>query len=306
MAKKRKITTIYKRKRKKNKKSTKQRNMLLLFVVLFLGIIVCAYFFKFATKRFFVRETSEMPAVQAIKRHSTVYASGSFRVPVLMYHYVENVRDTKDRIRVSLNIPPDIFEKQIRSLQEDKYTFLTMADVAEILSGQRSLPEKPVVLTFDDGYSDFYDVVFPLLRKYHIKSVAYIAPGLLGGPNYMSKEQVIEIANNGLVEIAAHTMDHRFLKDDTLSDAYYEIYESKNALETMIHKPVVSFAYPFGAFDSQAIELVKKAGFKTAVSTDPGVEITNENVYSINRIRPGIRVGSELQQYLQQSTFTAF
>jgi peptidoglycan/xylan/chitin deacetylase (PgdA/CDA1 family) len=133
-----------------------------------------------------------------------------------------------------------------------------------------------------------------------------VAPGLLNGPNYMDTNQVVEIAKNGLVEIASHTVNHRSLQEDSLPDAYYEIYASKAQLEQMIGMPVTDFAYPYGSFDDQAVDLVKKAGYDTAVTTLPGDDLSFADRFVLERIRPGDRIGLELLNYLKQTAFAAY
>lgn len=230
----------------------------------------------------------------------------SFRVPILMYHYVEYVTDKNDTIRESLNIKPHAFEAQVKTLKDAGYTFLYASDLGKILDGKKELPEKPVILTFDDGYLDFYTDVLPILKKHKAKAVVYIVPGVLDKPNFMYTSQVQEVAKSGLVEIGAHTVNHRFLKGLLEKTAWDEIIKSKQLLETMFHVPVVSFAYPYGAFDAQAITLVKKAGFTTGVSTLPGIEVNKENRYFLFRIRPGYRTGDDLLNYLEGTHFIAY
>ena len=177
---------------------------------------------------------------------------------------------------------------------------MTMAELGEVLDGKRTLPAKPVVLTFDDGYRDFYTDVFPLLKTYGTKATVYVIPGFLNGSNYLTDAQLQEIAGDNTIEIAAHTVHHVWLKNMPREKAQQEIVESKTALETAIHKPVVSFAYPYGAFDEQAISLVKQAGFSTAVSTIPGVTIDQADRFFIFRLRPGGRTGDGLVHFLDQ------
>lgn len=225
------------------------------------------------------------------------------RLPILMYHYVEYVQNQKDTTRKSLNIDPDIFESQIKGLQADGYTFLTPSQIPDILSEKMALPQKPIILSFDDGYRDFYTDVYPILKKYHVPAVAYIVPGFLDKANWMLTSQVQQIAKEGLVEIGAHTIHHTYLKGASLKTVTYEVTQSKIQLEQLIHKPVVSFAYPYGAFDLQAIKVVQDAGFTNAVSTLPGINVTGKNTFFLYRIRPGDRTGKNLDTYLQQVTF---
>ena len=219
-------------------------------------------------------------------------------VPILMYHYVEYVKDKGDTIRQSLSLTPFTFEDEIITLMASHYTFMTNTEVADALSGKIPLPVKPIALTFDDGYRDFYTDVYPILKKYHIKATAYIITGFLGYPNNMFAWQVKEIADDGLVEIGAHTVDHTWLKGIAADTLSYEVRQSKKTLEDLIGKPVVSFAYPYGAFDVPAIRAVSSAGFTSAVSTMPGTDQMQIHRYFMNRLRPGGRTGDALLSWL--------
>ncbi len=236
--------------------------------------------------------------------HLSASTSARFRIPILMYHYVEYVKDKNDHTRQSLDIEPHIFDAQIKTLAEAHFTFLTMSDVSEILDGNKTLPEKPLVLTFDDGYRDFYTDAYPILKKYHVKATAYVVPGFFDKPNYLLISQVKELGKDETIELGAHTMHHVYLKDMASIFAEREILQSKYTLEDIIHKPVISFAYPYGAFDNQAIELTKKAGFSTAVSTIGGITASVDNRYFLFRVRSGNMTGEVLLNYLQNPPYS--
>lgn len=236
--------------------------------------------------------------------HLSASTSATFRIPILMYHYVEYVKDKKDVTRQSLDIEPHIFEAQIKTLAEAHFTFLTMSEVAEILNGNKALPEKPLALTFDDGYRDFYTDAYPILKKYRVKATAYVVPGFLDQPNYLLTSQVRELGRDENIELGAHTMHHVYLKDMASIFAEREILQSKYTLEDTIHKPVISFAYPYGAFDNQAIDLAKKAGFSTAVSTIGGFTASENNRYFLFRMRSGYMTGDVLLNYLQNPPYS--
>lgn len=241
-----------------------------------------------------------------IEKELKVASISAIRVPILMYHYVEYVKDKEDTIRQSLNIIPSIFEAQVKTLQDNGYTFLTAYELADILDEKKEVPEKPVLLTFDDGHWDLYTDVLPILQKYHVKATAYIAPGLLNGSDFLTTQQLEKIATSGVVEIAAHTVRHIWLKEKSLEVIQKEVKESKIMLEKLIQKRVVSFAYPFGAFDDAVVQVVKDAGFLTAVSTVPGIEQSKTNKYFLYRIRPGRRTGQDLTLYLEGKIFRQY
>ncbi len=291
--------------------TTKIPNFFLLNSFLFLSIflIITFVFVLFHQKLQPQPNLSEMTAlpedvrdsISSVKTNSNVLAAKSIRIPILMFHYVEYVKDPKDTIRKSLNITPYTFDKQLQTLTQAGYTFLNTQELIDISFGRKQLPQKPIVLTFDDGYRDFYTDAYPILKKYHVKAIAYIVPGFLNKPNNLDRWQLDEIAKDGLVEIGAHTINHTYLKGISKSRAISEIVNSKTELENEIGKTVLSFAYPYGAFDLQAVQIVRDAGFIDAVSTIPGHGIVPENQFFLNRLRAGARTGNDLINFLEQN-----
>ncbi len=230
----------------------------------------------------------------------------TLRIPVLMYHYVEYVEDKNDTTRVALNTFPHVLDAQIQTLINANFTFLTNKQLTEYLNGNGVLPERSVVITFDDGYRDFYTDAYPILKKHNIPATQYVVSGFLHDQNYMTPEMVKEIAQDGLVEIGAHTETHPWLTDKSENFLNREIVDSKTKLELLIGLPIVSFAYPYGSFDIPAIDAVKKAGFTSAVSVIPGITHNQDTKYFLYRLRPGKRVGNELLDWIAGSKFTAF
>lgn len=235
---------------------------------------------------------SKMLAVQP------VLPTANIHVPILVYHYVEFVKDPKDSIRKSLDIIPPIFEEQMKTLKNAGYNFLTAAELGQYLDGKKQLPERPIIITFDDGYGDFYTDVFPILKKYNISATAYIISGGLDRPNYMTTAQLKEVAESGLVEVGAHTVHHRNLKSIPVTEAKLEIEKSREDLENLLGIKVVSFAYPYGGFNDEVAQLVKKIGFTNAVTTKGGFIVNQENRYVLFRIHPGAAVGNALLREL--------
>lgn len=260
------------------------------FFGVFAGIFLVALFFLFFQ----------------LRPHHMYYASSrpfanpdKFNVPILVYHYVEYVKDTRDTIRRSLNITPYVFENQILSLKLAGFTFITPGDINDILSDKRIMPKNPIILSFDDGYEDFYTDVLPILKKNNVKAVQYVVSGFLDQPNYMSRIQVREVIKSGLVEIGCHTVNHPNLKSIPLSFAEQEIVGCKKDLFHYFGINVTSFAYPYGAYNELLFPILKKAGFNNAVTAQVGIEISQANLFEIPRIRPGGRMGDELISYIE-------
>jgi peptidoglycan/xylan/chitin deacetylase (PgdA/CDA1 family) len=229
--------------------------------------------------------------------------SVSIRVPILLYHYVEYVRDKRDTIRQSLDIMPNTFDAQVKTLLDAGYTFLTASELADILDGKLTMPAKPILLTFDDGHWDLYTDVLPILEKYHVKATAYIISGHIDGADFMTKEQFQSVIQSGLIEVGAHTIHHVALAGKLNPVVLYEVGQSKKQLEDIYHISVTSFAYPGGSFDQKAIEAVRSFGYHTAVSTIPGIEQSQVNRLFLYRLRPGYRTGESLLSYLQEKSF---
>jgi peptidoglycan/xylan/chitin deacetylase (PgdA/CDA1 family) len=250
-------------------------------------------------------EAKELP--EEFKKQVTLSSpSATFRVPILMYHYVENVQNKKDKLRVELAIAPSVFDEQVKTLSDAGYTFMTAKDLGDVLDGKAQLPPKPILLTFDDGHWDFATDVLPILKKYHAKATAYVIPGFIGGSDFMTADELQTVVKSGLVDVGAHTVHHLSLKGQVGSVVQYEVDESKKMLEDEYHIKVVSFAYPYGTFDQQAVQIVKNGGFTTGMSTAPGIEQNQTNRFFLYRIRPGARTGQTLLTLLDQNKFVAF
>lgn len=247
-------------------------------------------------------EVTTLPP-EAKKLLLSASTSSLMRIPILMYHYVEYVANEKDTIRQSLNITPNVFAKQVETLSSAGYTFITARELGEVFDGKAMLSQKPVLLTFDDGHWDLYTDVLPILKKYNARGTVYVISDYLNGSDFLSTEQLIELSKSGYFEIGSHTVNHAWLKDGNLQNVKYEVVKSKKDLEKILKIPVVSFAYPYGAFDEQAASEVEKAGYKTAVITVPGVMDSAVNRFFLFRLRPGGRVGNELLNYLEETDF---
>lgn len=216
------------------------------------------------------------------------------KVPILVYHYVEYVKDQRDVIRKSLSTQPHILEAQIKTLKDNGYTFITFERLDKYLEGEVPLPKKAVILTFDDGYEDFYTDVLPILKKYKVFATQYLITGFIGKSNYMTDAQVKEVIKSGYVEVGAHSVHHYNLKSLTDSQAYEEILNSKTELEKKYQIKISTFAYPYGHYNEATPHLVKKAGFSTAVTVEDGFIVAANDRYTLFRIHPGIDIGESL------------
>lgn len=208
------------------------------------------------------------------------------KIPIIMYHYVEYVKDAKDIIRKKLSISPLLFEEHLQALKEAHYETYFVKDVPRILDGSIKYSTQSAILSFDDGYEDFYTDVFPLLKKYNMRATLYIITNYIGKKGFLNESQIRELIESDLVEIGSHTQDHVYLKVSPKDYADEQIRESKKMLEDTFNIKVKTFAYPYGAFNEYALGAVEKAGYTAAVSVIPGQMQSRENLFFLSRIRP--------------------
>ena len=160
-----------------------------------------------------------------------------------------------------MNILPQVLEKQIQYLMARNYTFLKISDLPTFTPST-----KHVVLTFDDGFASNYTYLLPILKKYQVFATIYLAPHIQG-IDALNQAQIREMQASGLVEFGAHTMTHINLTKVNDDLANKEIIDSKHAVEQLTGATCLAFAYPYGRYEPRHIEMVKNAGFTTAVST---------------------------------------
>lgn len=216
------------------------------------------------------------------------------RLPIITYHYVEVVTDKRDFIRKGLSVTPYTFERTIKDFLHEGYSFYFVKDIPDLVNSNTDVKSfKGAVLTFDDGYTDFYTDAFPILKKYNIKATIYIVYNFIGRLNYMTENQINEIAKSGLIEIGAHTLDHLDLISIKYNEAKYQIEQSKIDIEKKFNVKVSTFAYPYGSFNQNIIDIVKNAGYVAAVSEISGTVQTQNTIFSLSRIKSGVLSGVE-------------
>lgn len=188
-------------------------------------------------------------------------------VPILMYHYVRVIDEKRDPLGFRLSVRPDRFAEQMDWLATQGYQPMTVSALAECLREKApSCPERPVALTFDDGYDNHATEVLPILRSYGYVATFYIISGDVGREGYVTWEQLRELRDAGM-EIGAHTVSHAALTALSLAEARAEIVNSKAEIEQQLNSTVTSFSYPSGDYNEAVAALVREAGFTNAVTT---------------------------------------
>jgi peptidoglycan/xylan/chitin deacetylase (PgdA/CDA1 family) len=202
-----------------------------------------------------------------------------YSVPILMYHYIRDIDDPTDQIGINLSVSPRIFESQLKYLSEQGYESITPVQLS---SGE--LPDKPIMITFDDGYDDAYSQAFPILKKYNFTGVFYVITGKVGQPEYANWDQLKEMQKAGMI-IGSHTVSHPSLDKATKSQINKELVDSKTKLETELGTKVTDFCYPAGKYNTKVIEELQKIGYTDATTTHSGISNQDSSLFELPRIR---------------------
>lgn len=233
---------------------------------------------------------STSPAAPAV----TAPGAQVVRIPILVYHYIRVNPDPRDSLGYALSVTPANFNAQMDWLAQNGYHPITISDLAAYLRGESGLPSRPIVLTFDDGYADFYTDAIPILRSHDFTAVAYVVSGFMGRPGYMTSSEVLSAQGAGF-EIGSHTVDHVNLTRQSADGLRYQLAASKEALERLLKRPVTSFCYPYGKVGPREADAVAAAGYQDATTTQAGPYHSMANRYVWARLY--VKGGETLGQF---------
>lgn len=201
--------------------------------------------------------------------------------PILEYHQVTDAPLDPDF--EIYNVPPADFAAQLDYLQAEGYTTITLKDFMYAVKGYRTLPEKPIVLTFDDGYADNYKVMLPILEAHGMTAVIYVITNELGQKNYLKLDELKDLQKRG-IEIGSHTADHLPLTTLDNEILRRQIRESKIYLEWSGLEPICSLSYPNGAFNAEIEQILREENYLAAVTGDAGLNTLETNPYELYRV----------------------
>lgn len=262
--------------------------------------------------------------------------SGNGNGVVLMYHHIvpDDVYATGIYAGNNAIIPISQFEDEMRYLYENGYTTLKMSEVNTYIRNGITLPQKTVVITFDDGYESNYMYAYPILQKYNLKAnIAVVVISSLDAVSgsaesfdpvkqtHLSFEEMREMQASGLVEIGSHSYNgHAYIKTANSdfgkffsqrkyltnlgrSETYYEYFTrinddlrlSKYILEKELGTVVSYFAFPYGSFCEDAIKALQYNGFEVATTVAAGKISAESNVFLLNR--KNVNAGIDISQF---------
>lgn len=214
------------------------------------------------------------------------------KILVLNYHKIDNMN-------ISLSVLPKDFDAQMAYLKENGYHTISPQELYASLAEDAELPEKPVLITFDDGYADNYIYAYPILQKYGFKGTIFVITSFMGTQkNYINWDQAREMEANGM-SIESHTVTHKSMTE--LSDAQLqdELVNSKKMLEQQLNKKVEFIAYPTGTYNLHIAELVREAGYKGAFTIKYGNVDKASNLYALERV-PVFHTENTFKSFLER------
>ena len=216
-------------------------------------------------------------------------------LPILMYHGIsDDVENGAAYYKV--NTAPAIFERQMRFLKERGYQTVALNEAVRWLNRREPVEPKRVVITFDDGYRNFYTHAFPILRKHGFTATMFLPTEYIGatrkafkGFDCMTWDEVRELRKAG-IEFGSHTVTHPRLVELNWSDVERELRDSKTEMETQLGARVTTFAYPYAFPQANPLFVQKfgdalvENGYRCCLTTEVGRARPGENVYRLKRL----------------------
>jgi peptidoglycan/xylan/chitin deacetylase (PgdA/CDA1 family) len=214
-------------------------------------------------------------------------------IPVLMYHSISYYSSPQFKSSV---VSPEMFDEHLSYLERHSYTPVTVTQFVQAMSrGGERLPSRPIILTFDDGYADFYTQAFPALQRRGFTATLYVVTAFVGSTSrwlhnmgegmrpMLTWGQLAELSASG-IECGAHSHTHPPLDRVSPDVARAEIARSGEMLEQHIGQQVLSFAYPYGYYNSSVRQIVQTAGYTSACATRRGLSSLHDDPYALARL----------------------
>ncbi|WP_291643702.1 polysaccharide deacetylase family protein [Clostridium sp.] len=199
-------------------------------------------------------------------------------IPVLMYHSIGYKKGN------TLMLPKENFREQMKYLKDNGYVTLTLDETYVFFENNKPVPEKSVVLTFDDGYVDNYVDALPILKKFGFKATIFVITGEVDkSKSYMNVEQLKEMEASGM-DIQSHTVHHDHLAKLSYQKQLETLKESKDFLEKALNKKIKYFAYPYGEYSKESLKAVKEAGYTMAFTTAGRWSDKADGILTLDRV----------------------
>ena len=288
------------------------------------GVVLCILFLIGICFCFYSFQADKSSAIQNNQVIEVSNDISAVEIPVLMYHILLPGRND------TISVDPVRFKEQMLALKSAGYTCITEDDLLNHYEQNAPLPNKPILITFDDGYISNYTEAFPILKELEMKASVYVIASRIfendgftaGEYEKISWQQAREMA--GTISIQSHTWDshtkqmnfkgqnrgliasriHMDGKLETQKEfedrIYTDFVASKNAIEKNLGTEVAAISYPYGDYSEDTIRLAKKAGYKLAFTVSSGVNSQSLTPYELKRITAdGAYSGKKLLEVIE-------
>jgi|FLOH01.1.fsa_nt_gi peptidoglycan/xylan/chitin deacetylase (PgdA/CDA1 family) len=211
------------------------------------------------------------------------------RVPILMYHRIAVLTGDEPAVTVDLTVDPGEFTLEMQWLKDNGYTSITQMQLYSALQEGKPLPDKPVMITFDDGYRGIATIAAPIMTRVGMVGTAYVITDRIANlkktaPTWLTWSQLRTLERRGW-DIGSHTVAHTEIPHMTPKAALKTLRASRLVLEKHLAHPVQWFCYPAGSVNAAAVELVKQAGYVLATTTKSGDVHSSADPLQLSRIR---------------------
>lgn len=207
---------------------------------------------------------AEVASVAEPMPTATASSTEKLKLPILVYHIVRPSFPTDSQAVKNLAHTPELFDEELKHLGEAGYHVVSFVDLENYYRDGTLLPQKPIIISFDDGWSDQFTYAFPVLKKYNYSATFFVFTNPIGTRGFITWDQLREMQKAGM-RIESHSRSHPYLTRITdPAKLWNEINGSKERLEKELGVPVTEFAYPFGQYTPDIVAMVKKAGYQSA------------------------------------------
>ncbi len=217
-----------------------------------------------------------------------VAGPGDVTAPILLYHHVD-----PENASPRYNVMPEVFAQQMQALDDWGYHTITATQLVEAITEGAPLPERPIVITFDDGHMSVFEYAMPIMQEHGFVGVNYIVANRLEAAGFVGVDELAQMVDAGW-EIGSHSYTHSDLSKDH-SIATTEIRYSQEKLEEELGVPVKTFAYPFGAFDNYLGGRTSKWGYIAGMGLGKGYIHNEYTLFYLQRIE--VMGGVDLQGF---------
>lgn len=207
-------------------------------------------------------------------------------VPVLMYHHIRYAQSGFTAREVAYSVSPPEFERHMKRLHDEGFHPISLKTFWDALRMRPDiLPERPVLLTFDDGHKSHLQTAYPVLKKYGFPATFFIYTDGMELNGYMDEDMLKELAEDSNMSIASHTLSHAALTRLGEAGREQELVESKALLEQIIQQPVTAVSYPYGAYNETIAKGTAAAGYDMGFRIGPGTVHAYEDRFRLQRIQ---------------------